>query len=213
MSKVWKILEAMQGEIAAQIRIIMGEPTLDQSMFDDAQRQRRIDSFKAVDPSLTDEERHDAWCKAHTDMGWVYSGQFDPVAKTHPMLRRWGRLSQESQCKARIFAIVAKAGQELESLKLCDESCQPEVVSSYPESYLPFPAPTEPPAPIAPAVAPAPLPFTPPEAVPALYYESTPVVVETAVLIGDSGSTLLDSQSVVSQTPDLAPAAEVPPVQ
>jgi hypothetical protein len=132
-SGVWKIIEAAQGDVAKIIREMLNEPQLDENMFDEAQRNRRIESMKAVDSSLSDEERHEIWCRSHYEMGWVYSAVFDPKEKTHPMLRKWGRLSIEAQSKARIFAIFAKAAQEIEAL--CGGNCgKCDVPASQPAS-------------------------------------------------------------------------------
>ncbi len=107
-------MEAMQGQIAAEIRVMLGEAQLAQSMFDDEQRARRIKAMQeCAVRSTSDAERHESWMKMYVDSGWVYGEQFDPAKKTHPNLMPWDQLPATTRSKARIFDIVAKAALEL----------------------------------------------------------------------------------------------------
>jgi hypothetical protein len=111
---VWSVAERMQGEIATQIRILLGEELYDERIFTDEERSRRIDAMKlCAEVSLSDEERHESWCKMHTDMGWVHGPTFDPKAKTHPNLLPWSQLPPSVKVKAKIFDIIAKAAKSL----------------------------------------------------------------------------------------------------
>lgn len=119
---IWELMERMQGDIAAEIRVMLDESAYSQAMFDDTQRDRRIMAMKkcAVE-STSDTDRHDSWMKMHIDDGWVYGENFDPAAKTHPNLKPWGELPPSVKSKARIFDIVAKAAGALESLTTADD--------------------------------------------------------------------------------------------
>lgn len=113
---LWRAFEAMQGKIAAEIRVMLGEGPYEASLFDEAQVQRRITAMKeCAAKSTSDEERHDSWTQMHRDLGWVYGPTFDPGAKTHPNLVAWEDLPAAVKSKARIFDIVAKACLTLES--------------------------------------------------------------------------------------------------
>jgi hypothetical protein len=113
---IWKAMEVMQGEIACEIRRMLGESQLDQAMFDDAQRARRVEALKkCAAESTSDSDRHEAWIRMHVDDGWVYGEQFDPKAKTHPNLMPWEDLPDSTRSKAKIFDIVAKTALKLSS--------------------------------------------------------------------------------------------------
>lgn len=115
MRSIWFILEKMQGEIAREIRVLLGEESLDQKLFTIVQRERRVDALMKcdADPTNDDESRHLSWMKMHEDLGWVYGEKFDPVAKTHPNMLPWDQLDSTTRSKARIFALVARAGAEI----------------------------------------------------------------------------------------------------
>lgn len=107
---IWKIAERMQGDIAAEIRVALGESLLPQSLFNDVQRNRRIEAMKkCAAESTNDATRHDSWMKMHIESGWVYGEKFDPATKTHPNLKPWDELPETVKSKAKIFDIVAKA--------------------------------------------------------------------------------------------------------
>ena len=108
--QLWKIAEHMQGQIAAEIRVLLGESALPTSLFTPDQIQRRIDAMKkCAAESTSDRERHDSWTKMHVDAGWTYApGEFDPIKKTHPNLLPWDQLPASVKSKARIFDIIAK---------------------------------------------------------------------------------------------------------
>jgi hypothetical protein len=113
-AQVWKLMEAMQGQIAAEIRVMLGEAAYAQTMFDEEQRNRRIKAMQECAAcSTSDAERHEAWMKMHVEGGWVYGEQFDPVAKTHPNLKPWDELPATTRSKAKIFDIVSKTAQAL----------------------------------------------------------------------------------------------------
>jgi hypothetical protein len=120
MEQIWAIVERMQGDIAVEIRQMLGETVLSHELFSDEQRARRIQAMKmcAAD-SLSEEERHLQWVEMHREAGWVYGPLFDPKTKQHPNMVPWSELPAESRYKARIFCIVAKAARaiEIESLK------------------------------------------------------------------------------------------------
>ncbi len=112
---IWKKCEQLQGAIAAEIRVMLGESVYPQSLFDDAQRQRRIEAMKkCAAESTSDSERHEAWMKMHVEGGWVYGETFDPTTKTHPNLLPWDQLPATTRSKARIFDLVSKFAFELD---------------------------------------------------------------------------------------------------
>jgi hypothetical protein len=107
-------MEALQGQIAAEIRVMLGEAPLDQKMFDESQRQRRITAMKeCAANSTSDAERHESWMRMHIEAGWVYGDEFDPVNKKHPNLLPWDQLPASTRSKARIFDFCAKAAAQL----------------------------------------------------------------------------------------------------
>lgn len=111
---VWAAAEAMQGEIAAEIRVMLGEAPYAQSMFDAEQRQRRITAMQECAANSTgDAERHEKWMAMHVGAGWVYGEEFDPIAKTHPNLKPWDELPPATRSKAKIFDIVSKFAAKL----------------------------------------------------------------------------------------------------
>lgn len=115
MDTIWAILEEMQGQIAREVRVLLGEEQLDQKLFDQEQKNRRIVALKkCAAESTSDADRHVSWMKMHEEMGWVFGEKFDPVAKTHPNILPWGQLPESTRSKAKIFDIVAKAGASIE---------------------------------------------------------------------------------------------------
>jgi len=115
MQKVWEVLEAMQGQIAAEIRVMLGESALPQSLFTQEQRDRRIEAMKkCAAESTSDVERHESWMAMHRESGWQWGPEFDPEKKLHPNLLPWGELPESVKSKAKIFDIVAKAGRGIE---------------------------------------------------------------------------------------------------
>lgn len=108
--QLWQVAEALQGDIAAEIRVMLGEAPLAKSLFTPEDRRRRIEAMqKCAAESTSDIERHEAWMKMHVEAGWVYGLEFDPVKKTHPNLLPWDQLPATVKPKARIFDLVAKA--------------------------------------------------------------------------------------------------------
>lgn len=113
-NEIWAVLESMQGEIAREVRVMLGEEQLDQKMFDQAQRDRRIEALKKCAAEATsDADRHLSWMKMHEENGWVYGDEFNPTLKTHPNMKPWDELPRATRSKAKIFDIVAKAGAKL----------------------------------------------------------------------------------------------------
>ena len=124
---VWTTLEAMQGQIAREIRVMLGEEQLDQKLFTQEQRDRRIEALKkCAREALSDEDCHISWMKMHEEMGWVYGPEFNPARKTHPNMLPWEQLWPETRSKAKIFAIVAQAGKVLAFDQPQGESCDTE---------------------------------------------------------------------------------------
>lgn len=112
--EVWAILEQMQGKIAAEIRVMLGEAPIASSNFTPADQLRRIDAMReCAARSTTDVDRHDSWMKMHVDAGWVWGPEFDSAKKVHPNLLPWDELPASVKSKARIFDIVAKAGASI----------------------------------------------------------------------------------------------------
>lgn len=121
MNSIWFILEEMQGQIASEIRVMFGEEQLDQKMFNQEQRQRRVKAMQECAAKATsDTERHDSWIKMHEESGWVYGPEFNPTLKTHPNMMPWEQLPASARSKAKIFDIVAKAGAKIDEFLKCD---------------------------------------------------------------------------------------------
>lgn len=113
----WKLAERLQGDIAAEIRVMLGEGPYDTKLFDDAQRARRIEAMqKCAAENTSDAARHEAWMKMHLDAGWTWGPEFDPTLKRHNNLLPWDELPASTRSKARIFNLVAKAAAELAAL-------------------------------------------------------------------------------------------------
>ena len=112
--KVWGLAEAMQGEIAAEIRVMLGEAKLAQSLFTPEQQQRRIQAMKlCASQNVSDEQRHASWMAMHVDAGWTWGPEFDPVNKKHPNLVSWDELPDEVKVKAKIFDIISRTFAEV----------------------------------------------------------------------------------------------------
>jgi len=121
MNSIWFILEEMQGEIAREVRVMLGEEQLDQKLFTIEQRERRAEALKkCAAESTSDVERHSAWMKMHEEMGWVYGEEFNPTLKTHPNMLPWDQLPPSTRSKANIFNIVAKAGLRIDEFLKSD---------------------------------------------------------------------------------------------
>lgn len=111
---IWDAMEAMQGQIAAEIRVMLGEAPIASSNFTPVDRKRRITAMReCAARSTSDAERHESWMKMHVDSGWVFGPEFDSEKKTHPNLLPWDQLPAATRSKARIFDIVAKAAAGL----------------------------------------------------------------------------------------------------
>lgn len=107
----------MQGNIAAEIRVLLGEEPFDPNMFNDEQRDRRIVAMKKAGANTrTYDEQHKDWVETHIKNGWIYEETFDPSKKIHPNLKPWNELPSDVKSKIKIFTIVSKA-----ACKLADE--------------------------------------------------------------------------------------------
>lgn len=116
-NEIWKLLEQTQGQIAGEIRVMLGESPIASSNFTPSDQERRIKAMQeCAARSTSDEERHDSWMKMHIESGWVYGTEFNSELKTHPNLLPWEQLPATVKSKARIFDIIAKAGRSLEAL-------------------------------------------------------------------------------------------------
>ncbi len=113
---IWELMEQMQGAIAAEMRVMLGEPAIAAANFNAANQRRRIESMQECALSTSDKERHDAWIAKHVAEGWVYGVEFDSAKKTHPNLVDWDQLPGVVKSKARIFDIVAKAARSITKL-------------------------------------------------------------------------------------------------
>lgn len=112
--KVWALMESMQAEIAREIRVLLGEEALDQRIFSEADKVRRIEAMKkCAEEHTSDAERHDSWLKMHAEAGWVYGPKLDPANKIHPNMLPWDQLPASVRSKAKIFDIVSKYGKAL----------------------------------------------------------------------------------------------------
>lgn len=106
---VWSKFERMQGEIAREIRVLLGEEQYDQRIFTDEERARRIEALrKCANEQTSDEVRHASWMQMHLEQGWVYGEEFVPSLKQHPNLKPWAELPVSTRIKARIFNICAQ---------------------------------------------------------------------------------------------------------
>lgn len=114
--EIWRLLEETQGQIAAEIRVMLNEPAIPPSNFTPENQRRRIESMKVCASSKSDEERHDDWIAKHVAEGWVYGDSFDSALKTHPNLVPWEQLPRAVKSKTRIFDICAKAAASIEAL-------------------------------------------------------------------------------------------------
>lgn len=115
--QIWELIERAQGEIAAEIRVMLGEAPIASSNFTPEDRQRRVRAMRqCAAESTSDVERHEAWMQMHRDSGWVYGPVFDSQAKTHPNMLPWAELPESVRSKARIFDRMAKLGLAIERL-------------------------------------------------------------------------------------------------
>lgn len=107
--ELWNHAERMQGEIAREIRVLLGEEQYDQRIFTSQERLRRVEAMQRCAALQTsDVERHESWMQMHVEQGWVYGEEFSPTAKTHPNLKPWDELPASTRSKARIFDICAR---------------------------------------------------------------------------------------------------------
>lgn len=115
--QIWVLFEQMQGEIAAEIRVMLNEGPYSAALFDQEQRNRRIEAMKkCASENTSDEERHKSWMEMHLKAGWVYGETFDPAKKTHPNLVEFDKLPHYTKSKARIFDICSKTAKKFEDL-------------------------------------------------------------------------------------------------
>lgn len=111
-AKIWALFEQMQGAIAREVRVLLGEEQYDPRIFNAAERERRVQAMQkcAVEVS-PDAGRHEAWIAMHVEQGWVYGEEFDPAKKTHPNLKPWDELPPSTRSKAKIFDICSRYAQ------------------------------------------------------------------------------------------------------
>lgn len=106
---IWLLMERLQGELAKQIRELMGQTAYDPRMFDEVQRARRVEALKICGYGVDDPvARHEAWMTQHIADGWKYGPEFNPAAKEHNNLLPYDQLPTDAKVKAEIFALVAK---------------------------------------------------------------------------------------------------------
>jgi len=107
---IWQMFESMQGEIAREIRVLLGQEQYDQRIFTDKERERRVEAMKecARKSSDTAEARHKAWCDMHFESGWKLGPEFRPDIKEHPNLVPWDQPPADARHKAQIFDIVSR---------------------------------------------------------------------------------------------------------
>ncbi len=105
----WEAMERLQAEVAAELRVMLGEAVVPESNVTEADRPRRVQAMKlCAEGRLSDEERHALWCRQHWDAGWVWGPEFNAVLKTHPNLKTWFELPASARSKARIFVMFAR---------------------------------------------------------------------------------------------------------
>jgi hypothetical protein len=116
--EIWVLFERMQGEIAREVRVMLGEEQYDQRIFNDAEHERRVDALVqcASDPNQTAAQRHESWCQMHRESGWVYGPELKPAEKQHPNLMPWDALPAAVRSKANIFAVCARYAAMLDDL-------------------------------------------------------------------------------------------------
>lgn len=111
---IWRLFEQMQGQIAREIRVLLGEEQYDQRIFTDEERARRVEALKkCADEDTSDDTRHEAWMQMHLEQGWKYGPEFKPSEKEHPNLLPWDQLPASTRSKARIFDICAKTAKRI----------------------------------------------------------------------------------------------------
>lgn len=114
--QVWALFERMQGEIAREVRVLLGEEQYDQRIFTDAERARRVEALQKCAAEQTDDAtRHEAWMKMHVEQGWTLGAEFKPELKQHPNLKPWDELPASTRSKAKIFDICARYAQAVAS--------------------------------------------------------------------------------------------------
>jgi hypothetical protein len=64
---------------------------------------------KALHPSTTPRDSHDAWLHDKRVDGWKYGPAKDPVAKTHPCMKPYEELSAEQRAKDELYLAVVRA--------------------------------------------------------------------------------------------------------
>lgn len=72
-------------------------------------RESAIDGVYGVWNGKTPEESHENWSDFKRAAGWVYGPVKDEVAKTHPCLVPYDRLSPSDRIKDALFVAVVKA--------------------------------------------------------------------------------------------------------
>lgn len=79
------------------------------------QRQSAIDGvrFALATPLASPEDQHNSWCADKLKNGWVYGEVKDKVAKTHPCLVSYDKLSFADKVKDYVFRSIVFACQHI----------------------------------------------------------------------------------------------------
>lgn len=88
-----------------------------QPTFDEAEGWQRKSAVQGVlfainNPSAAESALHDAWMAGKIKDGWVYGREKDGVAKTHPCIVPFNKLSPAQQAKDRLFRAIVTALKE-----------------------------------------------------------------------------------------------------
>jgi hypothetical protein len=75
----------------------------------EVQRRAAVDSVRLARCGATPKGIHDAWREALLADGWRWGAVKDPVARIHPCLVPWERLSKAEQDKDILFIMVVTA--------------------------------------------------------------------------------------------------------
>lgn len=82
--------------------------------------------FRLQHPEAPASEMHNSWLRTKQNDGWVYGETKDPVAKTHPCIVPFEKLSLEQQTKDHLFSAVVDAlrpmAQRVIDASKCDQA-------------------------------------------------------------------------------------------
>lgn len=131
--QMFVLAERLQGEIAKQLRVLLGEPPYDQKLFDDAQRMRRVNALMddAYSPVGNDPVRkHELWCEKLAAEGWTYGPEFAPALKQHNNLVPYSELPATTKAKVAIFSAVAAHTVDVVTASLFDLAYTEQVAAA-----------------------------------------------------------------------------------